>query len=55
MLWLLFATVLRPKITMEAFSSKLLPFAQFITHTLLNKNKNGKKADTLMWAGGQCT
>ena len=41
---LLFDTVLRSKTAIEAFSSKLLPFAQFTMHTLLNKNKNGKKA-----------
>ena len=44
--FVLFATVLRPKIPKEAFSSKLLPFAQFTTHTLLNKIENGKKKFT---------
>ena len=42
--WLLFFTVLRYKTAIKAFRSKLLPFALFTTHTLLNKNYNGRKA-----------
>ena len=42
--WLLFFTVLRYKTAIKAFRSKLLPFALFTTHTLLNKKQNGRKA-----------
>ena len=42
--WLLFYTVLRYKTAIKAFRSKLLPFAQLTTHTLLNKNQNREKA-----------
>ena len=42
--WLLFFTVLRYKTAIKAFRSKLLPFAQLTTHTLLNKNQNREKA-----------